>query len=251
MRIARFRATTSSTSCTAIPRRPVFTPGRFQNFTFQYYPIRKKRSLSRIQIFRAPFFLVVLPHSWQVPQSMGAGQTIVLDWYIMMECPSCHKTLHSDNAFRQHYRDKHGGHICTDCHRTFRSSHALQRHSERNHASRNTSSGARDHSHNDPYPGIEGYWTPRLQYQGTRKSFGSYECCSCSKKWLSAHAYKKYKQGCQGCENMSFPCCLWVNSDQDRDRSPHDRLDNGDRPHDRARCEACRRGVCDASSYGY
>ena len=160
----------------------------------------------------------------------------------MSECPSCSKILSSDQSLRQHYLGKHGGHLCVDCDRTFRSSHALNQHVYSKHSSLQTFAyGADDHSHSDPFPGIEGYWTERENYSG-QKSFGHFNCSNCSNKWYSAHAFKHYKQGCQECEKMSFPCCLWVNNGDRKERSEDSDKDDG--PHDRARCEACRRGVC-------
>jgi len=64
-------------------------------------------------------------------------------------------------------------------------------------------------------------------------------------RWLSAHSYKRYKQGCQRCETESLPVYMWVNdylkSDDDDDEINDDYDDQDKAPHDSARCEACRR----------
>ena len=91
--------------------------------------------------------------------------------------------------------------------------------------------------------GEPGEWIPRLEFNG-RKSFGAFEC-KCRKIWVSAHAYKDYEQGCKGCEQKSLPKFMWVNVV--RVRAPRDvREVDPNKPHDTARCGACRAGVCDA-----
>ena len=163
----------------------------------------------------------------------------------MTSCPNCSKTLYSDQALRQHCVDTHGRHLCTICNKTVATSKGLRQHTESVHGHEPTKCSRKKfvtqrHSHNDPFPGIEGYWISREKFYGT-KSFGYFECSHCSKEWFSAHAHKRFKQGCQDCEQMAFPCCLWVNTgEQDHSR----KHDDDDGPHDRARCEACRKGCC-------
>ena len=58
-----------------------------------------------------------------------------------------------------------------------------------------------------------------------------------------------YKQACAKCEQGYRPLFMWVNyySQDDRsDRSEDVDEEDGHAPHHRQRCEACRRGVCDA-----
>ena len=68
-------------------------------------------------------------------------------------------------------------------------------------------------------------------------------------RWHSAHSYKQYKQGCQRCETECLPVFMWVNEHRNEDDDETDEDDEHDHvdkpPHDSARCEACRLGVCD------
>jgi hypothetical protein len=41
-----------------------------------------------------------------------------------------------------------------------------------------------------------GKWVQRREFPGT-KSFGFYSC-ECNKQWMSAHAFKEYRQDCKG-----------------------------------------------------
>lgn len=89
-----------------------------------------------------------------------------------------------------------------------------------------------------------GYWQRRQDFQGN-KSFGYFICHSCNKQrgWISAHAFRNYKQGCQKCEKYTLPTYLWVNLDNNnRSRSPQAK----EVPHDYTRCNACKAGVCQA-----
>jgi hypothetical protein len=164
-----------------------------------------------------------------------------------MDCPDCSRTLNSDHALMQHYLGKHGKHLCTECFKTFWSKTSLEQHVNSKHGTTKTWS-RHSHSHDDPYPGIAGYWEPRNTYEGN-KSFGWFECNHCAKTWFSAHAHKRFKQGCQVCEEQSFPCCMWVNTGCNDKDSLNDEKDDG--PHDRARCEACRKGHCMDARYSY
>lgn len=91
----------------------------------------------------------------------------------------------------------------------------------------------------------DGHWVLRADFP-FEKSFGWYECESekCMKTWLSAHSFKKFKQGCKKCDTYQLPKFLWLNTDND-ERSSADENSKG--PHDSARCEACGRGVCDGN----
>lgn len=86
---------------------------------------------------------------------------------------------------------------------------------------------------------LDGHWTIRSKFQG-RKSFGFF-ICNCKKTWLSAHAFKEYKQGCKSCEVETFPKYLWVNTELNK---KEEIIKNLDKPHDRLRCEACKLGIC-------
>lgn len=166
----------------------------------------------------------------------------------MFDCLFCDRKLGSAQAMGQHCLDKHNRHFCGTCQKTFKNEHALQQHSSskhgggsQQHTQRSTRHIEEHHVHGEPYEGIQGYWTTHQAFRGT-KSFGCFTCPSCNNEWFSAHAHKTYKQGCQSCEELSHPCCLWVNTGSDRNRVADD--DNDKAPHDRGRCEACRRGRC-------
>ena len=163
-----------------------------------------------------------------------------MSYSIAMDCPDCSKTLYSSHALGQHCLAKHGKHICTECMKGFNSARSLKKHGR--NVVMHSSGRSAGHSHDDPYDGIEGYWVSRDSFQGS-KSFGWFECQDCSKTWFSAHAQKRYKQGCQECEEWTLPCCLWVNTGS----NDNERRDRDDVPHDRARCQACKRGVCTVS----
>lgn len=79
-----------------------------------------------------------------------------------------------------------------------------------------------------------------------RKSFGAFECASktCDKRWVSAHAFKDFTQGCKECEQHALPKFMWVN--HHGRQATHAKEENLklDKPHDNARCSACKAGVC-------
>lgn len=88
----------------------------------------------------------------------------------------------------------------------------------------------------------EGYWVKRNDFE-REKSFGYFVCTKCKKNWLSAHSFKKYKQGCKGCEKKYYPQYLWYNV-KNRERNPEFAGINKEKPHDKMRCEACHLGIC-------
>jgi len=164
----------------------------------------------------------------------------------MATCPACDQYFSfGEGALCQHYLAKHGFHLCATCHKAFGSDKARDQHCSDKHPTSKKSKKAHgksreSHEHNPPFPGADGYWIDRNSFFGD-KSFGCYECGGCSKRWFSAHAYCRYKQGCQRCEEESLPCCMWVNTGNSERNGDSDSEDG---PHDRARCEACRRGKC-------
>ena len=85
-----------------------------------------------------------------------------------------------------------------------------------------------------------GKWIPREDFEGN-KSFGYFKCRKCSKWWLSAHSFKKFKQGCQKCETENLPVYLWKNTGTNVNENPKK---DGDGVHDKQRCEACKNGLC-------
>lgn len=172
-------------------------------------------------------------------------------------CHLCNKTVVSDAALRQHCLSKHGMHLCLFCGRSCASGSALEQHTTSKHAAlpmltavhhghgSRTTTLPLPHAHNDPFPGASGHWAPRTDFRGN-KSFGRFECKNknCAKSWGSAHAFAEYEQGCQRCETMILPCCMWVNNESDSREYRDSDDDNNDRPHDIDRCAACRAGAC-------
>jgi len=65
-----------------------------------------------------------------------------------------------------------------------------------------------------------GQWVLRKDFVG-QKSFGFFKCQDCQETWISAHAFKLYKQGCKTCETYFLPMFMWVNAEQRR-RNPGD-----------------------------
>lgn len=100
-----------------------------------------------------------------------------------------------------------------------------------------------------PFPEAAGSWIPYRSFRG-RKSFGHFVCERCQSVWTTAHATNGYKQGCKGCEHMSFPRFMWENDyrgswpDDEEDATGSDEGEMPDKPHHSQRCEACRMGVC-------
>ena len=89
-----------------------------------------------------------------------------------------------------------------------------------------------------PFPGAIGYWVYREEYTG-RKGFGVFQCPSCFRTWVSAHARKaKYKQGCKHCEERVLPYIMWYS--KERSEKPQEK---STAPHDATRCEACQAGI--------
>jgi hypothetical protein len=92
-----------------------------------------------------------------------------------------------------------------------------------------------------------GNWVKRKEFP-YNKSFGFFECHSCSKTWVSAHAFVKYRQACKDCKQYALARYMWLNpkkDDSDEDDSDEESvtIKNG-KPHIKALCEACKKGVC-------
>jgi hypothetical protein len=192
-------------------------------------------------------------------------------------CPHCKKTFPFQMALQQHLDAKHPTTvpevICQYCDREFRSQEALQQHMDAKHSYESEETD--DECHNCeycerefhsleewlkhtqtkhrfepevcemvPFPGAEGEWVYRQQYRGggKNKGFGIFVCNSCSRFWISAHAYRdKYGQECQGCSIKTFAYIMWQSSEyrvKDRDEG----VEASGPPHDASRCDACRDG---------
>ena len=102
-----------------------------------------------------------------------------------------------------------------------------------------------DEQPDPPFPGADGYWVERAQFPGL-KSFGMYECVGkkCLGRWSSAHAQKKFGQGCKRCERFALPNFMWFNNASSASRRDRKNPDDKKAAHDRARCQACAAGVC-------
>jgi len=88
-----------------------------------------------------------------------------------------------------------------------------------------------------------GKWVERSEFNG-KKSFGYFECDGCSgKSWVTAHAFKQYKQACKSCNQYSLAVYMWVNLERRESRGGRDE-EEGKPPHLRHLCEACKLGVC-------
>ena len=160
----------------------------------------------------------------------------------------------------QHYEAKHA-HMCAMCDRKFGSDSALCAHFKAKHKKRRKkrkckkkkcSSGTakrltdQNHCHNSPFENVFGEWVSRLNFVG-RKSFGQFECSKCGNSWSSAHAYSQFTQGCKQCEYNELPCCLWQNDPAVKRLGVFAEEGDTVKPHHASRCEACKRGVCDAN----
>lgn len=95
-----------------------------------------------------------------------------------------------------------------------------------------------------PDPPVEGRgkWVDRKAFRG-HKSFGHFCCFPCGDAdWVSAHAYKHYKQACKQCGEYYLPIHMWVNFEG---RKRHHDSDYDPRKHHKQElCEACKKGVC-------
>ena len=86
-----------------------------------------------------------------------------------------------------------------------------------------------------------GQWVSSSNFSG-RKSFGYFECGKCGGRgWVSAHAYKQFKQACTQCHRYSLPVYMWVNLEV---RAKSVGRGDDEKPHLKHLCEACKLGVC-------
>jgi hypothetical protein len=134
----------------------------------------------------------------------------------------------------KHLEDEHPF-GCDDCDLDFDSEEALEQHRSSKHRYEP------DVFDGVPFPGADGEWVYREDFEG-RKGFGLFVCRSCSRSWMSAHAFRqKFGQDCKKCGLKSlFADIMW----QSYSYGDHcqNNLDN-DRPaHDAARCDACKSG---------
>ena len=87
-----------------------------------------------------------------------------------------------------------------------------------------------------PLPEMAGLWVKRADCSQT-KSVGKFHCKKCKNRWSSWHSWREYKQTCRNCGHDSLPFAMWQNTgprETNKEATAHDK------PHDQARCEACR-----------
>ena len=80
-----------------------------------------------------------------------------------------------------------------------------------------------------------GIWIKPNKYQ----SFGYFNCTKCKKKWFSAYANSKYRQGCTKCHLMNYPKYMWINHDYNYNDN-----DNHHKEHLSNLCEGCKNNDC-------
>ena len=173
-------------------------------------------------------------------------------------CPVCSRSFGNPSALRMHMEaTAHRPFFCSRCNRIFASQQDLDTHNSAKHQNVNAVHKKRkkakpaDNQYTLSIDSLEapvdtpGMWLSRQEFNG-EKSFGAFQCLKCKKTWISAHAFKAYKQGCQTCEREELPLYMWQNlrARHDQDIFYDEDNDEVNRPHDQQRCEACRRGVC-------
>jgi hypothetical protein len=88
-----------------------------------------------------------------------------------------------------------------------------------------------------------GQWVDRKKFWGN-KSFGYFVCQECDgRSWVSAHAYKQYKQACTQCNRYVLATYMWMNLEH-RGKTSMGGRGEDDKPHIEHLCEACKLGVC-------
>jgi hypothetical protein len=156
------------------------------------------------------------------------------------KCEYCDMVFRSTKALNKH-RDTVDctPAECNYCEQNFKTDEALEAHEKNRHPLEpELFKGL-------PFKGAVGYWVHRDEFKG-HKGFGMFQCSGCSRYWSSAHAYQqKYRQSCKRCEIAVQPSIMWVFTEE-ADGVESEGEGRDDAPHDAARCEACRAGVCRA-----
>ena len=127
---------------------------------------------------------------------------------------------------------------CSECAKVFKTYKACTQHKEDTH---NESDEDCDLEMLSPPVDTDGEWVTLRHFNG-RKSFGYFKCTGCQNIWTSAHSFKDYTQDCKKCDDSEYPTYMWQNANKG-DRQAH-KVDDNKKPHDKARCEACRAGEC-------
>ena len=169
------------------------------------------------------------------------------------ECGRCDRGFRSAKALEQHARAVHAvTYECEQCDREFRSEGALDQHTRAAHHRVSAFPVVNGRVPSSPVD-EPGAWVPLDEFKG-RKAFGFFVCTDCRKTWRSAHAFKAFKQGCQRCNKESNAVLMWQSDEHHRasrhEEDDEDSTESNEGPHDRARCEAGRYGLCDACDRG-
>ena len=175
----------------------------------------------------------------------------------LFECPTCDKCFRSASARDQHSATHPATFACAHCSKMFASEGGRDMHQRAVHKAANEDESEEEKKEADeeeeegsvddwrpaaPIP-TPGYWIARADFPGD-KSFGYFSCDACSNSWLSAHAFKHYRQGCKACEDKSLPTWMWVNLPRDDDDDERSASGKQDKPHHQSRCDACKAGIC-------
>eukprot|EP01126_Amoeba_proteus_P007820 TRINITY_DN12844_c0_g1_i2.p1 TRINITY_DN12844_c0_g1~~TRINITY_DN12844_c0_g1_i2.p1 ORF type:complete len:179 (-),score=15.64 TRINITY_DN12844_c0_g1_i2:136-672(-) len=95
---------------------------------------------------------------------------------------------------------------CSQCLKSFGSLGSLQKHLS------SVSHWTLEHVPPSPVSSIGGGWIPAIQWEGSRKTYGAYECRECNHKWLFADSHPRSKVSCEVCNTHTFVKFLWLSS---------------------------------------
>jgi hypothetical protein len=175
-------------------------------------------------------------------ETSGHHRIVIMMSNMTFKCATCIKEFKSEGAVRQHFRDKHNLHVCLECDKFFNSDRSLAQHTKSVHT-KTISTSAKEKKvitpSKPPFPGASGEWVLRQDFP-LDKSFGRFECGACGNTWGSAHSWKMNLQNCKKCETGTPPSLMWMNDDNQSERSyDTDSTSVSRGPHDESRCGKC------------